>query len=405
MQAAALLVSGLAAGLLAGTASCTAVQGGLLVGLSDRRLPGRRPDPPETRTAWPSGADEDGPAASGTSESGPAASWAGEGRLPAAGAGEGRLAASGAGQGGPVVAARVVIGWFLLGRLAAHAALGALLGWLGAAVQPPPAVRAALLVAAGCAVVVFAVRLLRGPRHACAPRHGTSRPGGTAYAPPHNASPHGVPRPHGRTRERPARARDWLAQDHPLLLAGSLGSATVLVPCGVTLGVEMVAVTSASALGGAAVMAGFVAGSAPAFALLGYVLRRVSRTRVARLAGVMALAAGLWTAGSGLNLGGWLPAGGTPPAEAVTGADRPAAGPVTVWATRDGYRPGLVTAPAGVPVEIVFKLADPGACTRTVTIDGRDVPLPAIVRLPPQPRGTLRYVCAMGMYTGFIKFL
>ncbi|MDR8409759.1 sulfite exporter TauE/SafE family protein, partial [Nonomuraea sp. 3-1Str] len=100
MQAAALLATGLAAGLLAGTASCTAVQGGLLVGLTDRRPSGPEPDRP--------------------------------------------------------AAARMVIGGFLLGRFAAHTALGALLGWLGAAVQPPPAVRAALLVAAGAAVVVFA---------------------------------------------------------------------------------------------------------------------------------------------------------------------------------------------------------------------------------------------------------
>ncbi|NUW41192.1 sulfite exporter TauE/SafE family protein [Nonomuraea rhodomycinica] len=349
MQAAALLVSGLVAGLLAGTASCTAVQGGLLVGLSDRSSPGPSPGP----LPGPSSQSLPGPSSRSSSRSS---------------SGPGR-----AGDGGPVVAARVVIGWFLLGRFAAHTVLGALLGWLGATVQPPPPVRAALLVAAGCAVVVFAVRLLRGPRHACAPHGGTP-------------------------------ARDRPSGRHPLVLAGSLGAATVLVPCGVTLGVEMVAVTSASALGGAAVMAGFVAGSAPAFALLGYVLRRVSRTRVARLAGVVALAAGLWTAGSGLNLGGWLPGGGASPAEAVTGGDRPAEGPITVWATRDGYRPGLVTAPAGVPVEIVFRLADPGACTRTVTIDGRDVPLPATVRLPPQPRGTLRYVCAMGMYTGFINF-
>ncbi|WP_449066460.1 urease accessory protein UreH domain-containing protein, partial [Planomonospora algeriensis] len=57
------------------------------------------------------------------------------------------------------------------------------------------------------------------------------------------------------------------------------GGATVLVPCGVTLSTEAVAVSSGSAVGGAAVMAGFAAGTAPAFALLGMVLRRVAATR------------------------------------------------------------------------------------------------------------------------------
>ncbi|MFG2073872.1 urease accessory protein UreH domain-containing protein [Nonomuraea maritima] len=288
-QAAALFAGGVAAGLVAGAATCTATQGGLLIGLVD----GRR------------GRD------------------------------------------------RAAVGWFLAGRLASHSTAGALLGLLGSAVSLPPQARAALLVAAGLMIVVFAVRLMRR-EPACAP------------APP-----------------RAYRA--------PLL-----GAATILVPCGVTLGVELLAVSSGSPLAGAAAMAGFVLGTAPAFALLGYVLRRVSRTRLARLAGVVAVAAGLWTAGTGVSLGGWL----ATPAPAAAGTPQQK---VTVWATRDGYRPAMVSAPAGVPVEVVFKVADPG-CTGTVTIAGRDVALPATVRLPPQPPGTLRYVCGMGMYAGFITF-
>ncbi|MEV1245405.1 sulfite exporter TauE/SafE family protein [Nonomuraea sp. NPDC049750] len=332
MQAITLLASGLAAGLVAGTASCTAVQGGLLVGLTSGGCDG----------------DERGPS-----------------RDP------------------------VLVGWFLVGRLVSYAAAGALLGLAGSAVRLPPQARALLLVAAGVAVITYAIRLLRRRQPGC---------------------------------EAPRRARAG-PRSAPLL-----GAATILIPCGVTLGMEMVAVSSGSPLGGAAVMTGFVLGTAPAFALLGWVLRRVSRTRLARLAGVAALAAGLWTVGSGVSLGGWLaaPAGSAGLAGSV-GLAGPAglaglagsAGPagsasggagsgqgahtVTVWATRDGYRPQIVTARAGVPVEIVFKLADQG-CTSTVTIAGQDVALPATVHLPPQRPGSLRYVCGMGMYTGYINF-
>ncbi|WP_052423274.1 urease accessory protein UreH domain-containing protein [Nonomuraea candida] len=286
-----LLAGGLAAGLVAGTATCTAAQGGLLMGLADGR-PGRDP---------------------------------------------------------------AVLGWFLAGRLASYTAMGALLGLLGSVVSLPPQARAVLLVVAGVTVVGFAIRLMR--HQGCA-------------APPPRA---------------PSRYR-----------APLLGAATVLVPCGVTLGVQLIAVSSGSPLAGAAAMAGFVAGTAPAFALLGYVLRRVSRTRLARLAGVVAVGAGLWTAAAGVNLGGWISA----PAPAAAG---PGALSVTVWATREGYRPAMVTARAGVPVEVVFKRADQG-CTGTVAIAGRDVALPATVRLPPQPPGLLRYACGMGMYAGFINF-
>ncbi|WP_211212549.1 sulfite exporter TauE/SafE family protein [Nonomuraea coxensis] len=279
---------------------------------------------------------------------------------------------------------RAAVGWFLAGRLVSYAAAGALLGLLGSAVSLPPPARAALLVAAGAVVIGFAVRMLR--RGHCAAQE---------------------------------------AGDVPRLKAPLLGAATVLVPCGMTLGMEMIAVSSGSPLAGAAAMTGFVLGTAPAFALLGYVLRRVSRTRLARVAGVVAIAAGLWTAGTGLNLAGWLPAAApaTVPATGLTvgPATEPGTAPgagtgtgpgagtgagpvvVTVWATRTGYRPAMVTAAAGVPVEIVFKVAEPG-CTGTVVIAGRDVALPATVRLPPQPRGTLRYACGMGMYTGFLDF-
>ncbi|MGN9837015.1 urease accessory protein UreH domain-containing protein [Nonomuraea sp. H19] len=290
-QAATLLAGGVAAGLVAGTATCTATQGGLLMGLTNRS----------------------------------------HGRDPA------------------------LVGWFLAGRLASYTLAGALLGLLGEAVSLPPHVRAALLVAAGITVIVFAVRLMRRGHCAAPPQGGVSR-----YKAP------------------------------------LLGAATILVPCGVTLGMELIAISSGSPLAGAAAMAGFVIGTAPAFALLGYVLRRLSRTRLARVAGAVAIAAGLWTIGAGLNLGGWLPRTAAP-------ASAPASPTVTVWATRDGYRPAVVAAPAGVPVEIVFKLADRG-CTGTVAIGGRDVALPATVRLPPQPAGSLRYVCGMGMYAGFIEF-
>ncbi|MEV0582029.1 sulfite exporter TauE/SafE family protein [Nonomuraea sp. NPDC050310] len=301
MEPISLFLSGLAAGLVAGTASCTALQGGLLVGLVHRHSPS---------TATPQ-----------------------------------------------------VIARFLTGRLTSHLLAGALLGWAGSAIRLPPTARAVLLVAAGLSVLAFALRLIRHDR---AKHH----------------------HPTGCT-PTPTRTRG----------AFLLGAATILIPCGVTLSMELVAVTSASPVGGAAVMTGFVVGTAPAFALLALLLRKLSQTRLALLAGVAAVAVALWTITSGLSLGGWWP-GSTRPAAAAP----PARGPIVVWATATGYRPALVTAPAGQPVDLVFKVAEPG-CTRTVTIAGTDHSLPATVRLPPQRAGTLRYVCSMGMYQGFIRFV
>ncbi|ETK33579.1 cupredoxin domain-containing protein, partial [Microbispora sp. ATCC PTA-5024] len=130
--------------------------------------------------------------------------------------------------------------------------------------------------------------------------------------------------------------------------------------------------------------------------------------RLAALAGAAALVAGLVTVASGLRLGGWLPDLGSPASvgRAVAGPDGTQR--VTVWATGDGFRPGVVSAAAGRPVEILFRTADNRGCTRTLSIEDRDVVLPVTgersVRLPARPAGRLRYACGMGMYVGFISF-
>ncbi|MFF5245532.1 sulfite exporter TauE/SafE family protein [Streptosporangium sp. NPDC000095] len=405
---AALFAAGLAAGLVAGTASCTAVQGGLLTGLTSRDLPARSRRHCETREC--DGTDEPG-RTDGADEHGETGGTGGDGKDGGAGAGP----------SGPVVVAL-----FLAGRLGSHVVAGALLGLAGSAVLLGPQVRAALLVAAGIAVAGFGIRMFgRGPRTGCHPGVAsggrTSRRGGVS----------GIT---GITR---------ITAPAPRALA--LGAATILLPCGVTLGIETVAVSSGSVLGGGAVMAGFVVGTTPAFALLGLVLRRAATTRLAALAGVAALATGLWTISSGLSLGGWLPGSGGPamaagapagtarnPMAGATdeagAADGPAGGipdgpagttgdqaraavhsggvqRIDIWATDRGYRPGVVTARAGFPTELVFHLVGAPGCTRTLTIDGRDVTLPATVRLGARDAGSLRYVCSMGMYVGFIRFV
>jgi hypothetical protein len=192
--------------------------------------------------------------------------------------------------------------------------------------------------------------------------------------------------------------------------AALVGAATILIPCGVTLSTEVVAVSSGSWLGGAAVMAGFVTGTAPAFALLGLLVRRVAGTRLAVLAGAAALVAGSVTVFAGLSLGGWLPdLGGTATATAASAPLIRADGTqvVTVWSTEGGYRPGVAAIEAGRPAEIVFRTEGNHGCTRTLTIQGHDITLPVTgqetVRLAPQRPGRLRYVCGMGMYIGFIN--
>ncbi|WP_182876136.1 sulfite exporter TauE/SafE family protein [Microbispora sp. H10670] len=369
MNPAALFAGGLVAGLAAGTASCAAVQGGLLIGLVSSGSPGT----------------------AGTAGTGRASrtTWDVRDALPA-------------------------VAVFLTGRLAAHTALGALLGLAGSAVRLGPQTRAALLVAAGIAVTALAVRMLaRRGRAGCAAAppghlgcsHGDTQD--TAHASTARTSTTHASTAHASTA-RTSTARTSTAHASTARAAG-LGLATILMPCGVTVSLEVVAVSAGSAPGGAAVLAGLALGTAPALAALGLLLRGLATTRLAALGGVAALAAGLFTAGSGLRLGSWLPEIGSPAAAAARasiGAD--GVQRLTIWATDRGFRPGVAVATAGRPVEIVFRTSGDRGCTRAVAVDGRDVVLPVTgartVRLPARPEGRLRYACGMGMYVGFIEF-
>ncbi|MFC4058167.1 sulfite exporter TauE/SafE family protein [Planomonospora corallina] len=414
--AVALFTGGFAAGLVAGTASCTAVQGGLLAGLTPRAglTPGaartrpalrtartrQTPETPPTRQAPEAPPNQQFPESSPTRQAPEAP------RVQAvfrASRSRGSGCHAPADRSGPKAVAL-----FLAGRFTSHVAAGALLGLLGSAVRPGPSARAVLLVAAGITVAGFGLRMLvrrRAPR----PPRVPADPGA---APETRCS--GAPAPESAGPEGSGLGTDAPGADAPPGGASPggarallLGAVTILMPCGVTLSAEAAAVSTGSAAGGAAVMAGFALGSAPAFALLGLALRRLASTRLAALAGVAVLVTGLWTAGSGLRLGGWLPSPGAPAAAAPTAGPAGASGVqrIEIWATGRGYRPGVVTARAGAPVELVFRLTGAPGCTRTLTLDGRDVVLPATVRLAPRGPGSLRYVCSMGMYTGFVNFV
>ncbi|MFI6770713.1 sulfite exporter TauE/SafE family protein [Streptomyces sp. NPDC050355] len=306
------------------------------------------------------------------------------------------------------------VGAFLAGKLLSHTLLGALLGVFGDALQPSPRTQAVLLLVAGLLMVVFALDLF----------------GVKAVA-------RLVPRPpasFGRLLRRSARTDSVIT---PALI----GFATVLVPCGVTLSMELVAITSGSAVAGAAVMAGFVLGTAPLFAALGYLLRRTSRAlsgKLAALTGVVVLAIAVWTMASALQAGGWVSfdTQGKPAAasEAFTveggsqgGPERGSGGgqasgpaaPVRIDASgkqvvtltvTDFYETTAFTAKAGVPTTLVLHGKDAGGCARAFTIP--ELGVSEIVErngdtkvdLGTRKPGTLRFSCAMGMQTGTINF-
>jgi sulfite exporter TauE/SafE len=383
-------------GLVAGGASCAAVQGGLLAGLLERRAPA----PPAPAR--------------------PAGTAPKRARGKAAAAARGRPATTQAGRPAKGTAKRPAppppaswredlrpVSAFLLGKLASHTLLGAALGALGSAVQLGIRTRAAMQIAAGVIMIVLALDLL------------------------------GIRAVRGLVPQPPAafvRLVRRNAKSQALVAPATLGVLTVLIPCGVTLSVELLAVTSGSPLIGAAIMAAFVAGTSPLFAMLGFVIRRSATALRGRLAtasavvvalvGVLSVNTGLVLIGSPFTLSA-AAAALTPRSDRPAPASGNAAGKVDfglgdaqidaggvqqiiINARNSSYTPSRVRAKAGVPTVLTVRTDRTRGCTRAFVIPDANIErvLPETgdtrIELGALPPGELKFTCGMGMYRGYI---
>ncbi|MBW0272559.1 hypothetical protein ATM97_20480 [Nocardia sp. MH4] len=349
----------LVTGLFAGGVSCAAVQGGLLTGLITRQR------------AAAAGATALSPAsASSTTEAPALRRWSsriGDDLTP--------------------------VGGFLAGKLLSHTVFGALLGALGGVFELSVGTRTWLQIGAGLLIVVFGLAQL------------------------------GVPGFRGIVIEPPA---SWMrlirtrTRSQSAVAPAMLGMLTILIPCGVTLSVEALALASGSPWWGAATMAVFVLGTSPLFAVLGYAARvaaTVWRGRLAFATGVVVLLMGLYTLNGGLELAGSPLAasrlaatvGVEPaPADASTAVIADGMQTVTIAASNRAYSPGNAEVKSGIPTTLVIKTKGTQGCIRSLIIPELDIQktLPSTgetrIDLGVLQPGRLDYSCGMGMYSGIV---
>lgn len=276
---------------------------------------------------------------------------------------------------------------FQVAKLAAYTALGAVLGAFGSRMSGR-AQGVAMLVAA---VFMVVVALQQYDAHPALRR--------LAYQPP---------RPVQRAIRAITRRGDALG---PWLL----GAATVLIPCGVTLAMEGLAVASRSPVRGAAIMGVFTLGTAPLFVALGLFASGLGAAayRVFRpLATVALVAVAALTFVGGLRLVGVaLPGGGSVVGSAMADAGGGSVQAVAIRAEDAAYVPDVVRVKAGVPTRLTLVTDGAAGCTRAFNIPGLGIQetLPAtgetVVDLPPLDAGTVPFVCGMGMFGGTIEVL
>lgn len=277
--------------------------------------------------------------------------------------------------------------WFLASKTIAYTLLGAGLGGLGTLIQPSPVARGFFQIFTALFMLATALHLLRvhpifryvilQPPAFVTRRIRKEAKSGSAFAP------------------------------------ATLGAMTVLLPCGVTQAMMVLAINSGNPAVGAATLFIFTIATAPLFFMLGYFATKlgdIMQSRFAKFAAVAIAAIALLTLDSGLRLADSPVTFASvkdslfAPEEAVAAV--PSADgvqEVRIEAGAGGYSPGLVSIAAGEPARLTFVDAG-GGCTLSLVFQDQLYPISGeeTIELPPQEPGEIRYSCAMGMYGGTI---
>jgi sulfite exporter TauE/SafE len=214
-----------------------------------------------------------------------------------------------------------------------------------------------------------------------------------------------------------------------------LGALTVFIPCGITQAMMALAIGAGDPWFGAAIMFAFTLGTSPVFLAMAYLANRLGAAMEARflkLAAEVVLILGLVAIDTGSTLLGSpfsfaalrdsisvrqaLPASafglGIQQDVGAKSSSGQAATPsvIAINVSDYGYEPRVLRAKAGQTVQLQVVTKDSVGCTRAFVIPALNLQrvLPetgtTIIDLPAQQAGTLRFTCAMGMFSGAIQF-
>lgn len=273
---------------------------------------------------------------------------------------------------------------FLLSKLLAHIILGALLGLFGSYVQLSPQIRGIFQIITGFYMVGLALNL--ADVHPFF-RHFVLQP----------------PKWAGKLLRSQSKSNHFFA---PAIV----GFLTILIPCGITQGMEVLAISSGNPLVGALILGSFVLGTSPIFFAIGYITTRLSeslRSRFFQVASGLIFLVALTTIISGVNLTGFT---FSLPDTAQTAELASSESPI-INVSSYGYSPSLIKVP--VNKEITLKLVTNGShsCANVFTIPALHISqvLPPTgttpIKFTANQTGEIRFACGMGMYTGLIEVI
>lgn len=218
-----------------------------------------------------------------------------------------------------------------------------------------------------------------------------------------------------------------------LFAPGLLGFLTILIPCGVTQAMEILAISSGSPVQGALIMGSFVLGTAPMFVLIGIATAKLSevwRTYFLRTAAILLIGMALY------SVNGILQVTNSPyslqrlgprivqllPPYDTTAPKSNARDPnvkledgkqkVTLSITNRGYSPKTFRVQKDIPVELTLETkGGVYSCATAFTFKAFDIseflkPSDSKVRtFTPTKKGIYTFACSMGMYSGTMEVI
>lgn len=196
-----------------------------------------------------------------------------------------------------------------------------------------------------------------------------------------------------------------------------LGAATVLIPCGVTQSMMVLAVATGNPLLGSLIMAAFTIGTSPVFFALGFAFVELLKKKVfSYIAALAIFVMATISVNTGQVLRGsphtlqnyWKLAFGQVETANAKGLPQIKNGKqeVTINVTNEGYVSDIQTVKAGVPVKLKLITENVKSCARAFSIPTFNVSkvLPQtgveVVEFTPTQTGRLAYTCSMGMFSG-----
>lgn len=211
-----------------------------------------------------------------------------------------------------------------------------------------------------------------------------------------------------------------LSNEKNILTPLLLGALTVLIPCGVTQAMIILAMGSGNALSGAMTMFFFTLGTSPVFFALGMTIQNIFKNNIlSKIAALAIVTIGI----SSINNGQVLrnsphtfqnyfrvlfsqSTSNSGDVKIVNGKQE-----VTIVATNSGYKTSTKTIKKGVPVKLTITSKNVQSCARSFIIPSLKINkiLPIngneVIEFTPTTNGMLNFSCGMGMYTGAFEIV